>query len=48
VAHEPEFDMKDIVNQLKTIMESYWKPEDEGLRTCKKCGTAMTASAAAK
>ena len=48
VLHEPQFDMKDIVNQLKTIMEEYWKPENITLRTCKKCGTVMEKPAPAK
>ena len=34
-----EFDLKDIVNQLKEIMEEYWG--DEAVRTCGKCGTVM-------
>lgn len=41
VVYEPEFDMKDIVNQLKTIMEAYWAPGNVAQRTCKKCGTVM-------
>lgn len=41
IVHEPEFDMKDIVNQLKTIMEAYWSPGNTAQRTCKKCGTVM-------
>lgn len=39
--HEPEFDMKDIVNQLKTIMEQYWNDANVAIRTCKKCGHVM-------
>lgn len=39
--HEPEFDMKDIVNQLKKIMEGYWNSPDASIRTCKKCGAVM-------
>ncbi len=41
VVHEPEFDMKDIVAQLKTIMEEYWSPANEKLRTCAQCGAVM-------
>lgn len=48
VVYEPEFDMKDIVNQLKTIMESYWSPQNASLRTCKKCGTEMQPPAPAR
>lgn len=47
VVHEPEFDMKDIVAQLKKIMEDYWSPANVKLRTCAKCGTVMTPPTAA-
>jgi len=39
--HEPEFDMQDIVNQLKKIMEDFWKDTNTALRTCRNCGTVM-------
>jgi len=42
VVHEPEFELKDIVSQLKAIMEQYWSPENAALRTCKQCGTVMS------
>ncbi|TWT44023.1 3-hydroxyanthranilate 3,4-dioxygenase [Phycisphaerae bacterium RAS1] len=48
VIHEPEFDLKDIVNQLKVIMEEFWKPENAARRTCKKCGTTMAPPAPAR
>lgn len=41
IVHEPQFDMKDIVNQLKKVMEDFWSPTNAKLRTCKKCGTEM-------
>ncbi|MCK6456318.1 MAG: 3-hydroxyanthranilate 3,4-dioxygenase [Phycisphaerae bacterium] len=41
VVHEPEFDLKDIVNQLKKIMEEFWAAGNESLRTCKKCGAVL-------
>jgi len=47
IVHEPEFDMKDIVNQLKKIMEEYWSPSNTKVRTCKKCGTVMQPPTAA-
>lgn len=42
VVHEPEFELKDIVSQLKTIMEQYWAPQNAALRTCRQCGTVMS------
>lgn len=48
IVHEPEFDMKDIVNQLKKVMEAYWSPSNTALRTCKKCGMVMTPPQPAK
>jgi len=41
IVHEPKFDMQDIANQLKKIMEDFWSPSNASLRTCKKCGTVM-------
>ncbi len=46
--HEPEFDMKDIVNQLKTIMEQYWNDANVAIRTCGKCGHVMEKPTPAK
>ncbi len=46
VLYEPEFQLTDIVNQLKSIMEKVWS--DEKLRTCKKCGAVLQPPAAAK
>ena len=48
MVHEPEFDMKDIVNQLKKVMEAYWSAANADLRTCKKCGAVMTPPTPAK
>jgi len=48
VVHEPEFELKDIVNQLKKIMEEYWAAGNERMRTCKKCGTVMQPPAPAQ
>lgn len=48
VVYEPEFDLKDIVNQLKTIMEAFWSDASKALRTCKKCGTEMSKPAPAR
>ncbi|MFO0972015.1 MAG: 3-hydroxyanthranilate 3,4-dioxygenase [Phycisphaerae bacterium] len=42
VVHEPQFDLKDIVAQLRKIMEEFWSPANTAQRTCKKCGTQMT------
>ncbi len=39
ILHDPQFELKDIVTQLKVLMEAYWA--DESLRTCKKCGAVM-------
>ena len=47
VVYEPEFDLKNIATQLKEIMEMFWKPENAGLRTCKKCKTVMQPPAVA-
>ncbi|MFQ5415198.1 MAG: 3-hydroxyanthranilate 3,4-dioxygenase [Phycisphaerae bacterium] len=44
VVKDYTFDLTDIVNQLKSIMESYWS--DEQARTCKKCGAVMRKPAA--
>ena len=41
VVYEPEFDLKDIVNQLKKIMTEFWDPANKQMRTCKKCGAEM-------
>jgi 3-hydroxyanthranilate 3,4-dioxygenase len=48
IVHEPRFDMKDIVNQLKKVMEDFWSPTNAQLRTCKKCGTEMKKPEVAK
>lgn len=48
VVHQPEFDMKDIVNQLKKIMEDFWSDANRKLRTCAKCGTVMQPPSPAK
>ena len=48
VVYEPEFDLKDIVNQLKTIMEAFWSDASKAMRTCKKCGTEMSKPAPAR
>jgi 3-hydroxyanthranilate 3,4-dioxygenase len=48
VVYEPEFDLKDIVSQLKQIMEQFWAPGNAALRTCRKCGTEMSPPAPAK
>jgi 3-hydroxyanthranilate 3,4-dioxygenase len=48
IVHEPKFDMKDIVNQLKKIMTEFWDPGNTKLRTCKKCGTVMAPPVPAK
>lgn len=37
--HDIEFNMKDIVQQLKSAMEAYWS--DTTARTCRKCGSVM-------
>lgn len=42
VVYEPEFDLKDIVAQLKQIMEMFWSDDNVGMRTCKKCGAVMS------
>jgi 3-hydroxyanthranilate 3,4-dioxygenase len=42
IVYEPKFDMKDIVNQLKKIMEEFWSDANVKLRTCKKCNAVMT------
>jgi 3-hydroxyanthranilate 3,4-dioxygenase len=41
VVYEPEFDLKDIVGQLKKVMEAFWAPGNAALRTCKNCGTEI-------
>lgn len=41
IVHEPEFELKDIVTQLKAIMEQFWAPANAALRTCKKCGSEI-------
>lgn len=43
---DPEFELKDIVNQLKTLMEKYW--DDLSLRLCSQCGTVMEPPAPAE
>ena len=43
---DPEFELKDIVKQLKQLMETYW--DDDSLRMCKKCGTVMQPPAPAE
>ncbi len=48
IVHEPQFDMKDIVNQLKKVMEDFWSPSNAQLRTCKKCGTEVKKPEVAK
>lgn len=48
VVYEPEFDMQDIVNQLKKIMEEFWADGNEARRTCKKCNTTMAKPLPAK
>lgn len=48
IVYEPLFDLKDIVNQLKTIMEAFWSDASKALRTCKKCGTEMSKPAPAR
>ncbi|MFO0840111.1 MAG: 3-hydroxyanthranilate 3,4-dioxygenase [Phycisphaerae bacterium] len=42
VVYEPEFDLKDIVNQLKKVMDEFWAPANAAMRTCKKCGVEMS------
>lgn len=37
--HEASFLMKDIVKELPVVMKAFM--DDEGLRTCKKCGAVM-------
>ncbi len=39
ILHDPEFTLKDIVGQLKTVLDEYWA--NESVRTCNKCGTIM-------
>ncbi len=39
LVHDMEFDLKDIVEHFKEMMESFW--DDDELRTCKKCGTKV-------
>lgn len=39
VLHDAQFELRDIVGQLRQIMEAYWS--DESLRTCKHCGAVM-------
>jgi 3-hydroxyanthranilate 3,4-dioxygenase len=41
VIYEPEFDLKNIVTQLKAVMDDFWAEGNEAKRTCKKCGTVM-------
>ncbi len=48
VVYEPEFDLKDIVGQLKSVMEQFWGAGNEAMRTCRKCGAVMTPPAPAK
>lgn len=48
VLHEPTFELKDIVNQLKKVMEEFWNPSNASMRTCKKCGAVMTPPTPAK
>ncbi|MEK6674795.1 MAG: 3-hydroxyanthranilate 3,4-dioxygenase, partial [Planctomycetota bacterium] len=48
IVHEPQFDMQDIVNQLKKIMTAFWDANNTAMRTCKKCGTVMTPPQPAK
>lgn len=39
VLHEAEFELENIVTQLKAAMEKFWS--SDSLRTCKKCGHTM-------
>lgn len=48
IVHEPTFDLKDIVNQLKKVMEEFWAPDNKALRTCKKCGAEVSKPEMAK
>ncbi|MGE0479190.1 MAG: 3-hydroxyanthranilate 3,4-dioxygenase [Phycisphaerae bacterium] len=48
VVYEPEFNLKDIVVQLKKIMEEFWAAGNERLRTCKQCGHVLTPPQPAK
>lgn len=48
VIHEPTFDLVDIAAQLKKVMEEFWAPGNEALRTCKKCGHTLQPPTAAK
>ncbi len=38
--HEAQMKLEDIGSQIKSAIEAYMA--DEGVRTCKKCGTVMT------
>ena len=39
VLHEAEFELENIVTQLKAAMEKFWS--SDSLRTCRKCGHTM-------
>ena len=39
LVHDLEFDMKDIVEHFKQMMEDFWA--NDQLRTCSKCGTKV-------
>ena len=41
IVHDAAFELKDLGTQLKPIIEGYYA--DEGLRTCKACGTVQPA-----
>lgn len=46
--YEPEFDLKDIVSQLKKLMEDFWSDANVAQRTCRKCGHVLAKPEPAK
>lgn len=46
--YEPEFDLKDIVTQLKKLMDDFWSDANTAQRTCRKCGQVLSRPEPAK